>query len=79
MGLTEYYSRVDLKVATDASRFRRSRDCWVDVERGVHRSVFTCQYSKYGLEDKRCPYTYPNKPIELGEYGKTRLLGWRNR
>jgi hypothetical protein len=79
MGLTEYYSRVDLTVATDASRFRRSRDCWVDVERGVHRSVFAWQYSKYGLEDRSHAYAYPNKPIELGDYGKTQLLGWRNR
>ena len=30
--LTEHQPRVNLKMETHVSRFRGSRDCWVDVE-----------------------------------------------
>jgi len=44
--LTEHQPRVNLKMETHVSRFRGSRDCWVDVEHRIQGGVWYYRSSK---------------------------------
>ena len=60
--LTEYQPRVNLKTEAHVSRFRGSRDCWIDGEYRVQGGVWRYRSSKiYVVRQDVCVLTQINR------------------